>query len=60
MVNLLGPRDELLRTVERAFPKLDVRVRGNEFTLVGAGGEIALFERLLDELLAVLRRRPVR
>ncbi|MDP9220919.1 MAG: PhoH family protein [Actinomycetota bacterium] len=54
MVNLLGPRDELLRTVERAFPKLDVRVRGNEITLVGGGGEIALFERLLDELLAVL------
>jgi phosphate starvation-inducible PhoH-like protein len=54
MVSLLGPRDELLRTVERAFPKLDVRVRGNEFTLVGGGGEIALFERLLDELLVVL------
>ncbi len=54
MVNLLGPRDELLRTVERAFPQLDVRVRGNEVTLVGPGGEIALLERLLDELLAVL------
>jgi phosphate starvation-inducible protein PhoH and related proteins len=54
MVNLLGPRDELLRTVERAFPKLDVRVRGNEVTLVGPGGEIALLERLIDELIAVL------
>jgi phosphate starvation-inducible protein PhoH and related proteins len=55
MVNLLGPRDELLRTVERAFPQLDVRVRGNEVTLIGPAGEIALLERLLDELLAVLR-----
>ncbi len=55
MVSLLGPRDELLRTLERAFPKLDVRVRGNEVTLVGPGGEIALFERLLDELIAVLK-----
>jgi phosphate starvation-inducible PhoH-like protein len=54
MVNLLGARDELLRTIERAFPKLDVRVRGNEVTLVGPGGEIALLERLLDELIAVL------
>jgi phosphate starvation-inducible PhoH-like protein len=54
MVNLLGPRDELLRTVERSFPQLDVRVRGNEVTLVGPAGEIALLERLLDELLAVL------
>jgi phosphate starvation-inducible PhoH-like protein len=55
MVTLLGPRDELLRTVERAFPKLDVRVRGNEVTLIGPGGEIALLERLVDELLAVIR-----
>jgi phosphate starvation-inducible PhoH-like protein len=54
MVNLLGPRDELLRTVERAFPKLDIRVRGNEITLLGGGGEIALLERLMDELIAVL------
>ncbi|MFL6100612.1 MAG: PhoH family protein [Actinomycetales bacterium] len=54
MVTLLGPRDELLRTIERAFPKLEIRVRGNEVTLVGPGGEIALLERLIDELLAVL------
>ena len=29
MVTLLGPRDELLRTIERAFPLLDVHVRGS-------------------------------
>jgi phosphate starvation-inducible PhoH-like protein len=53
MVALLGPRDELLRTIERAFPKLDVHVRGNEFRLAGETGEMALVERLLDELVAV-------
>ena len=28
MVTLLGPRDELLRTMERAFPQLQIHVRG--------------------------------
>ena len=46
MVSLLGPRDELLRTIERAFPQVDVHVRGNEFRLTGDTGEIALVERL--------------
>jgi phosphate starvation-inducible protein PhoH and related proteins len=54
MVALLGPRDELLRTIERAFPKVDIHVRGNELTLAGPRAEIALLERLLDELLVVL------
>ena len=35
MVSLLGPHDELLRTLERAFPRLDLHVRGNEITLRG-------------------------
>ncbi|MDO5739733.1 MAG: PhoH family protein [Ornithinimicrobium sp.] len=53
MVTLLGPRDELLRTMERAFPQLDIHVRGNEFHLAGDVGEMAVAERLIDELLAV-------
>jgi phosphate starvation-inducible protein PhoH and related proteins len=56
MVALLGPRDELLRTIERAFPQVDVHVRGNEFRLTGASAELALVERLLDELLAIVGR----
>ncbi|HEX8970259.1 PhoH family protein [Oryzihumus sp.] len=54
MVSLLGPRDELLRTMERAFPHLDVHVRGNEFHLTGAPADVALVERLIDELLVVI------
>ncbi len=54
MVALLGPADELLRTIERAFPLLDVHVRGNEITATGPSAEVALLERLLDELLAVI------
>jgi phosphate starvation-inducible PhoH-like protein len=54
MVSLLGPRDELLRTLERAFPQIDIHVRGNVFQLAGPSGDIALLERTLDELLVVL------
>ncbi|HET7303378.1 MAG TPA: PhoH family protein [Segeticoccus sp.] len=54
MVTLLGPRDELLRTIERAFPQLDVHVRGNEFRLTGPTADAAMVERLVDELLEVI------
>ncbi len=54
MVTLLGPRDELLRTIERAFPLLDVHVRGNEISLRGLSSEVALVERLVDELLVII------
>ncbi len=54
MVTLLGPSDELLRAMEHAFPHLDLLVRGNEFHVSGAAAEVALLERLIDELLVVL------
>ena len=54
MVSLLGPRDELLRTMERAFPKVEINVRGNEFRMVGAPDDVALIERTIDELLVVI------
>jgi len=54
MVALLGPRDELLRTMERQFPRVDLHVRGNEFHVSGPSAEVALVERLIDELIDVL------
>ncbi len=54
MVALLGPHDELLRTLERAFPETTIHVRGNEFHVTGPSADIALVERTLDELLAVI------
>ncbi|MGQ0465754.1 MAG: PhoH family protein [Sporichthyaceae bacterium] len=55
MVGLLGTGDEYLRTVERAFPNVDVLARGNEITLTGPPADVALIERLIDELVVVLR-----
>src|SRR5215831_11817554 len=54
MVSLLGARDEVLHAVERSFPRADIHVRGNEITVTGPFGEVALVERLVDELVAVL------
>ena len=54
MVTLLGPADGHLALVERAF---DVRlhVRGNQIGLRGAPAETAQVERLLQELVTIVR-----
>ncbi|WP_067432684.1 PhoH family protein [Nocardioides jensenii] len=54
MVNLLGPNDEHLSLIEHAFDA-DVHVRGNQVTLQGPPAEIALVERLLEELVTIIR-----
>ena len=54
MVALLGPRDEHLTLIEKAFDA-DVHVRGNQVTLRGEPAEVALVERLLDELVTIIR-----
>lgn len=54
MVSLLGPGDEHLGVIEKAF-SAQVHVRGNRITLQGEPSEIALAERLLDELVSIIR-----
>jgi phosphate starvation-inducible protein PhoH and related proteins len=54
MVALLGPGDEHLDLIEKAF-KADIHVRGNQVTLRGQPPEVALVERLLDELVTIIR-----
>ena len=54
MVSLLGPGDENLSLIEKAFAA-DVHVRGNQVTLRGEPAEVALVERLLDELVTIIR-----
>ena len=55
MVSLLGSGDEHVRVIERGFPTLDVHVRGNEITLTGPQSEVTLADRVIGEMLAVLR-----
>jgi phosphate starvation-inducible PhoH-like protein len=54
MVRLLGPQDRLLRQIEREHPDVDVRVRGNEITLVGTRAGVAAARRLIDEVVAMV------
>ncbi len=54
MVSLLGPGDEHLGVIESSFDA-DIHVRGNRVALYGEPGEVALAERLLDELVAIIR-----
>ncbi len=54
MVLLLGPGDEHLGLIEQAL-EADVHVRGNQITLRGEPGEVALAERMLDELMTLVR-----
>ncbi|MBD0708101.1 MULTISPECIES: PhoH family protein [unclassified Streptomyces] len=55
MVSLLGSGDALLRVIERSFPRVDIHVRGNQVSAVGEAAEVALVQRLFDEMMLVLR-----
>jgi phosphate starvation-inducible protein PhoH and related proteins len=55
MVSLLGAGDEFLRLIEASVPECDIHVRGNEVTVTGPPAEVALVERLSDELVTVIR-----
>ena len=54
MVALLGPGDANLAVIEQQFDA-DVHVRGNTVSIAGAPSEAALVERLLDELVTMIR-----
>src|SRR5688572_15783002 len=54
MVSVLGAGDEHLSLIEDAL-EADVHVRGNQITLRGEPGEVALAERMLDELVTIVR-----
>ena len=55
MVTVLGSGDENIRVVERGFPTVDVHVRGSRITLSGPPAEVALADRALGEMLAIVR-----
>lgn len=54
MVSILGPNDEHLAVMERLLDA-DIHVRGNEVTLKGHPSEMALAERMMEELVTIVR-----
>ena len=55
MVAVVGPHDDNLRTIEAAFPSVNITVRGNEVTLRGPHADCARLENLFSELMVVIR-----
>jgi phosphate starvation-inducible PhoH-like protein len=55
MVAVVGPHDDNLRTLEAAFPSVNITVRGNEITLRGPHTDCAKLENLFNELMVVIR-----
>lgn len=53
IMGLLGSADENLRAIE-ALLAADLHVRGNEVTLTGEPADVALAERVISELIAIV------
>src|SRR5690606_26744021 len=56
MVRLLGPQDRLLTTLEHQYPEVEVLVRGNVVTLDGPAEQVGAAERLVGELVELVRK----
>ncbi|MFT3715592.1 MAG: PhoH family protein [Gordonia sp. (in: high G+C Gram-positive bacteria)] len=54
VVGLLGAADVNLRTLESQLPA-DIHVRGNKITLTGQSADVAASERVIAELVALVR-----
>ncbi|TRY20272.1 PhoH family protein [Tessaracoccus rhinocerotis] len=54
MVNLLGPRDDFLRILERELGA-DLHVRGGQITLSGSAADVAHAADVLTELITIIR-----
>src|SRR6185437_15684058 len=55
VVGLLGSADENLRALERTL-SADLHVRGNSITISGEPADVALAERVVSELVAIVAR----
>ena len=55
MVAVVGPHDDNLRVIEAAFPSVNITVRGNEITLRGPHIDCLVIEKLLTEMIVVIR-----
>jgi len=54
MSQLVGAGDGVIRELERAFPQIDVHVRGNHLTLTGEQEEVEAAATAFEELRAIL------
>ena len=55
MVSLVGAQDANMLAIEAAFPSVNVTVRGNEITLRGPHIDCIAMEKLINEMMVVIR-----
>lgn len=55
MVGLLGAHDSYLRLIEKAFPNVNILVRGNAITADGPSADVGVLDTLISEMLTMLR-----
>lgn len=54
MLNLLGTNDGLLKTLEAAFPKVEVLARGNKLTFSGPADDVSKAKSLIEEMIMLI------
>ena len=54
MLNLLGTNDGLLKTLESAFPNVEVLARGNKLTFSGPTEDVSRAKNLIDEMIMLI------
>lgn len=54
MLSLLGADDKLLKTLESAFPQVEVLARGNKLTFSGPTAEVERAKNLIEEMILLI------
>ena len=54
MLSLLGTDDKLLKTLENAFPKVEVLARGNKLTFSGPTADVESAKNLIEEMILLI------
>lgn len=54
MLSLLGADDKLLKTLESAFPQVEVLARGNKLTFSGPTAEVERAKHLIEEMILLI------
>jgi phosphate starvation-inducible PhoH-like protein len=54
MLSLLGTNDSLLKTLEEAFPNVEVLARGNKLTFSGPADDVSRAKNLIEEMIMLI------
>ena len=54
MLSLLGTNDKLLKTLENAFPKVEVLARGNKLKFSGPTADVERAKNLIEEMILLI------